>query len=57
MGVMGGLANAFGLWLGFVVPLAFGNALWGGKMSLFWLSIGNMFLTLLAAGAIMGAMR
>jgi hypothetical protein len=57
MGIMGGVTNAFGLWLGFVVPLAFGNALWGGKMALFWLSVGNMLITLLAAGAIMGAMR
>lgn len=56
-GVMGGVANAFGLWLGFVVPLALGNALWGGKMSLFWLNIGNMFVTLLTAGAIIGAWR
>lgn len=56
-GVFGGIANAFGLWLGFVVPLALGNALWGGKMSLFWLTIGNMFFTLLAAGAIIGGWR
>ena len=57
MGIMGGVANAFGLWLGFVVPLALGNALWSGKMKLFWLSIGNMFITMLIAGVIMGAMR
>ena len=56
-GVWGGVANAFGLWLGFVVPLALGNAIWGGKMTLFWLSIGNMLVTLLIAGAIIGAWR
>ena len=56
-GVYGGVANAFGLWLGFVVPLALGNVLWGGEMTLFWLNIGNMFFTLLAAGAIIGAWR
>ena len=53
-GIMGGVANAFGLWLGFVVPLAAGNVLWGGKKILFWLSIGNMLVTLLVAGAIIG---
>lgn len=56
-GIFGGVANAFGLWLGFVVPLALGNAVWGGKMKLFWLNIGNMLITLLVAGAIIGAWR
>lgn len=56
-GVYGGMANAFGLWLGFVVPLALGNAVWGGRWSLFWLNIGNMLLTLLVAGAIIGGWR
>ncbi len=56
-GAGGGLANAFGLWLGFVVPLSLSNALWGGKMSLFWINIGCMLVTLLAAGAIIGAWR
>ncbi len=53
-GIVGGMANAFGLWLGFVVPLAAGNVLWGGKKILFWLSSGNMLVTLLVAGAIIG---
>lgn len=56
-GVYGGVANAFGLWLGFVVPLALGNAIWGGKIKLFWLNIGNMLVTLLVAGAIIGGWR
>ncbi len=56
-GFKAGLSNAFGLWLGFVVPLSLGNALWGGKMTLFWLNIGNMLLTLLAAGAIIAALQ
>lgn len=56
-GLKAGLSNAFGLWLGFVVPLSFGNALWGGKMTLFWLNIGNMLLTLLAAGAIIALLQ
>ena len=53
-GLVSGLGNAFGVWIGFVVPLALSNALWGGKMSLFWLNIGCMLLTLLAAGVILG---
>lgn len=57
VGMAGGITVAFLLWFGFVVTLAFGNTLWGGKMSLFWLSIGNMFVTLLAAGAIIGVWR
>jgi hypothetical protein len=55
-GVLGGLNNAFWVWIGFVVPIKLGDALWGGNMTLFWLAIGNMLLTLLAAGAIIGAM-
>jgi hypothetical protein len=42
-------------WLGFVVPIKLGDALWGGKMTMFWLGIGNMLLTLLAGAAIIGA--
>ena len=56
-GVYGGVSNVFGLWLGFVVPLSLGNALWGGKMTIFWLTIGNMLITLLVAGAIIGGWR
>lgn len=54
-GVYGGVANAFGLWLGFVVPLSLSEAIWGGKMTVFWINIGGMLLTLIAAGAIIGA--
>jgi hypothetical protein len=46
--------EAFLMWLGFVVPVKFGDAIWGGKMGLFWLGIGNMLFTLLASGAIIG---
>ncbi len=56
-GVWGGVANALGLWLGFVVPLALSQAIWGGKMKLFWINIGGMFFTLIAAGAIIGGWR
>jgi hypothetical protein len=57
LNVVFGMGIAFWMWLGFVVPLAFGNTLWGGKMGIFWLSIGNMLVTLLVAGAIIGAWR
>ena len=53
----GGIHIALLEWIGVVVPLAFGNTLWGGKMTMFWLSAGNMLLTLAAAGAIIGAWK
>ena len=53
--IKGGIQVAFWVWLGFVVPVKFGDALWGGKMVLFWIGAGNMLLTLLATGAIIGA--
>ena len=55
MGVGAGINVALLTWIGFVVPTQLGNAIWGGKMELFWLGAGNMLLTLLAAGAIIGA--
>ncbi|MDD5069000.1 MAG: DUF1761 domain-containing protein [Candidatus Pacebacteria bacterium] len=53
-GLYGGVENAFGVWIGFVVPLKLGDVLWGGKKSLFWIGIGGMLVTLLVAGAIIG---
>jgi hypothetical protein len=55
--VSGGLMVAFWTWLGFVVPLSLGSVLWGGKKILFWLQTGSMLITLLAAGAIIGAFK
>lgn len=52
----GGVMTALILWAGFVVPLKLGDAIWGGNWKLFWLGIGNMFVTLIVAGAIIGAM-
>lgn len=52
-----GIKTAFIMWIGFVVPLAFGNAIWGGSFKMFWLNVGNMLFTLLAAGAIIGAWK
>lgn len=53
----GGLTTASIMWAGFVVPLALGEAIWGGNMKLFWLNISHMLVTLLAAGAIIGVWR
>lgn len=53
----GGAVVAFWAWLGFVLPLKLGDALWGGKMTLFWLGIGNTFITLVAGGALLGYMH
>ena len=53
--VMGGIQAAFWVWFGFMVPLKLGDALWGGKMMMFWLSIGNLFVTLMVGAIIIGA--
>jgi hypothetical protein len=45
------------VWIGFVVPLKLGDALWGGKWPLFWIGIGYNLVYLLVAGAIIGAWR
>lgn len=54
--LMGGIEVALWSWIGFVVPTQLGSAIWGGNMTLFWLGAGNMLLTLVAAGAIIGAL-
>lgn len=54
-GFMGGVKVAFWAWLGFVVTIKFSDSLWGGHKSLFWISSGNMLLTLLVMGAIIGS--
>jgi hypothetical protein len=55
MTVSSGLNIAFWAWLGFIVPTQLGSAIWGGSMKLFWIGAGNMLVTLLAAGFIIGA--
>ena len=45
------------MWIGFMLPLIFGNVLWGGKVKMFWLQAGNTLITILVAGAIIGAMH
>lgn len=51
----GGLLVSFLVWLGIIVPVKYSEQIWGGKMILFWLGAGNMLVTMLAAGAIIGA--
>ncbi len=53
--INGGINVALWTWVGFVAPVKLGDAIWGGKMVMFWLGAGNMLLTLLAAGVILGA--
>ena len=55
MSAGGGIVVALWAWIGFVVPVQLGSAIWGGSMKLFTISAGNMLVTLLAAGAIIGA--
>ncbi|HEY4502934.1 MAG TPA: DUF1761 domain-containing protein [Candidatus Paceibacterota bacterium] len=50
-----GIHTGLWVWVGFALPLALGEAIWGGKMTLFWINVGNMLVTLLVAGAIIGA--
>jgi hypothetical protein len=57
MTVMGAVTTAFLAWLGFIVPLKFGDALWGGKMVLFWIGMSNSLVTLLVGAAIIGAWK
>ena len=54
-GIWGGIQTALLMWLGFQVTFKFGDSLWGGNMTLFWLSAGCGFFTFLAAGSIIGA--
>ncbi len=52
-----GAMTGFIVWLGFIVPVKFADLIWGGKKTLFWLNIGNTFVTLIIVGAIIGAWR
>jgi hypothetical protein len=55
--VMNDLQVVFWVWLGFVVPVKLGDAIWGGSKTLFWIGISNMFVTLLVTAAIISAWR
>ena len=50
-----GMGIAFFMWLGFILPVKFADTLWGGSKTLFWLTSGNMLITMLVSGAIIGA--
>jgi hypothetical protein len=49
------MMGAFFIWLGIIVPVKVGDLVWGGNKTMFWLVVGNMLVTLLAVGAIVGA--
>ncbi len=55
IGWANGAMSGFIMWFGFVLPVKVGDVLWGGNKTLFWLESLNMLVTLLAAGAIIGA--
>lgn len=57
MTLTGGMLTGFIVWIGFVVPVKLGDLLWGGSKKMFWLNIGNMLVTLLVAGAIIGVWK
>ena len=57
MTVTGGVMIALLIWIGFIVPLKLGDALWGGKSILFWIGISNMLITLVIVGAVIGAWK
>ncbi len=53
-----GMGVAFWMWLGFFLPVKYGETLWGGSnKTLAWLNIGGNLVSLLVAGAIIGAMN
>ncbi len=41
-------------WVGFIAPMKLGDALWGGKMTVFWLGIFSSLITIIAGAAILG---
>jgi hypothetical protein len=53
----GAVITALFAWIGFMIPIQLGQALWGGKMKLFWLGAGNSLLTMVAAGLILGTWK
>lgn len=57
MTVQGGIMTALWVWAGFVVPVKVGDAIWGGSWKLSALVAGNMLVTLLVTGAIIGAWK
>lgn len=57
LGVRNALMVSGMVWLGFIVPVKVGDAVWGGNWKLFWLAIGNFLVTLLVVGVIIGAWK
>ncbi len=55
-GIGGGLQGGFWIWLGFILPLKYGESLWSGKKFKYVaVDLGGNLITLLVMGAILGA--
>ncbi len=52
--VKGAVFTGLLAWLGFILTTQLGNALWGGKMKLFWLGAGNSLVTVVVGALILG---
>ncbi len=52
--LLGGMWVAFTVYIGFMMPIVLGELLWGGTKTMFWLKTGNMFITMMVAGVILG---
>lgn len=57
MTLQGGLMTALWIWIGFIVPMKIGDAIWGGSWKLSALIAGNSLVTLLVTGAILGSWK
>ncbi len=51
------ITTALWAWIGFVVPLKLGEAIWGGTKTLFWIGVGSNLVTLLINAVIIGAWK
>ena len=59
-GASGGMMIAFWIWLGFLMPMAAGASMWGGKpkklaWQMFWITAIFQLIAALVGGAILGA--
>jgi hypothetical protein len=52
-GTSGALHITLLVWLGFIVTTHLGNAIWGGKIKLFWLALGNSLITMVVGALIL----
>ena len=60
--IANGVMNAFWIWLGFLVPVLAGSAMWGGKSKkdswrMFFITSGYYLVSFLILGAIIGGWK